>query len=801
MRQYGSVIALLLSVACFLHATDARAEQSYVWSSAKVVQDELFAAQQSLLLADKAQAKSKVKSAERVFKAGIGRDLKQYAPSSYKQLSKLLKEAKDDTQSKGHRSSNLLALRRGEIESQLHRASYYVTLQAASKGKLEQASEWLKLRAFRKPTKFSLPTAEATSALNELKEKKISSSDAQVAIKKDLLSAYQSTVLEHFDEILALSEHSFNRSRSIELAALAEGHWQLLRPAFKEQNGSVSLTRIDTSFDSLVKSAFKGRFIETKVAIDQVKTAFGEFTAAPLTNEELVRTSTLLTKFIDLIPFEYGKGVKGTRVTVPFEIQEAAAFSELQPELKGQSSADIRTVGESLTELKRYIEGAQSSSKVTSKESVEDSSAKALDALDRIYPESWKQGGDDADFDVISFTLDQMEAAVARGEYGQAEAERLGMYAVLEFGPELRLKAIDPSLAAEVEDLIWFGRDEFHGLATLISQAAPYRDVHRTRLELDTLLENSRATLGDGASKATVVTNTAVIVFREGLEAVLILAAVTASLMGSAAVARRQRRSILLGGLLALLGTFITWVLAQSVINSLSRYGEKLEAVVSLIAVAVLLVVMNWFLHKVYWSGWIAKHSKRRRKITSSSVDTGGVLSAQVFGLVMLGFTSIYREGFETVLFLQAIEISAGGLAVLEGVLLGLGATALIAVAMFKLQRKLPYKKMLIITGFMIGLVLVVMVGGMVRTMQGVGWLPIHPIDIDMPYWLGLWFGVFPTWETLGSQLLAAFFVIGSYFAAEKLKTGSFTRRGRAKKGAKMKAMDGVLKTKFEQAE
>ena len=96
----------------------------------------------------------------------------------------------------------------------------------------------------------------------------------------------------------------------------------------------------------------------------------------------------------------------------------------------------------------------------------------------------------------------------------------------------------------------------------------------------------------------------------------------------------------------------------------------------------------------------------------------------------------------------------------------------------FALQRKLPYKKMLIVTGVMIGFVLVVMVGQTARTMQGTGWLPITPIDVDFPYWLGLWFGVFPTWETLGAQALAALFVIGSYFVAQELKVKRPQRRG-----------------------
>ena len=64
---------------------------------------------------------------------------------------------------------------------------------------------------------------------------------------------------------------------------------------------------------------------------------------------------------------------------------------------------------------------------------------------------------------------------------------------------------------------------------------------------------------------------------------------------------------------------------------------------------------------------------------------------------------------------------------------------------------------------------------------QSVGWMPVDPIEgLRSPYWLGLWFGVFPTWQSVGLQIGAAAFVIGSYVLAEYLKgrTGS-RRRGR----------------------
>ena len=98
----------------------------------------------------------------------------------------------------------------------------------------------------------------------------------------------------------------------------------------------------------------------------------------------------------------------------------------------------------------------------------------------------------------------------------------------------------------------------------------------------------------------------------------------------------------------------ITWVLAQTLLTSLEQYGEKLEAVVGLIAIGVLLLIMNWFFHKVYWSEWIGRFHRRRRELMKD--EQAGFFSAQVLGLALLGLTSVYREGFETVLFLQSLR-------------------------------------------------------------------------------------------------------------------------------------------------
>jgi high-affinity iron transporter len=274
--------------------------------------------------------------------------------------------------------------------------------------------------------------------------------------------------------------------------------------------------------------------------------------------------------------------------------------------------------------------------------------------------------------------------------------------------------------------------------------------------------------------------NSAILLFREGLEAVLILAAIMASLVGARA---RLRRPIFAGAGLGLLASVATWGLAEGLVGALNQSGEKLEAVTGLLAIAVLLLVTNWFFHRVYWSEWIGRFHRRRKRL--ETIDRTGFLSGQAIGFILLGLTSVYREGFETVLFLQSLQVSAGTATVVEGALLGLALTFAVGAVTFLLERKLPYKRMLVFTGVLIGIVLIVMVGQTARTMQGVGWLPITPIgDGEFPYTLGLWFGVYPTWETVGAQIVAAAFVIGSYVVAREIRVHRPSRRARRERAA-----------------
>ena len=253
-----------------------------------------------------------------------------------------------------------------------------------------------------------------------------------------------------------------------------------------------------------------------------------------------------------------------------------------------------------------------------------------------------------------------------------------------------------------------------------------------------------------------------VLVFREGLECVLVLAAITANMVGET---RGFRRPITVGVLLAVLATLVTWRIAVTIVDNLTESFPALQvqAATGLLAIIVLLVVMNWFFHKIYWTGWIAAHTRKKRALLGEASRS----AHRVFwGLAALGFTSFYREGFEVVLFLQTYRLKLGGTPVLYGVAVGVLLSGAVAVLTLAARRKLPHRQMLVLTGILLGGVLLVMVGEQAQEMQLAGWLPTTPIpaldDVLRP-WMGMWFAVFPTVETLLAQALAAALVLGSY--------------------------------------
>jgi high-affinity iron transporter len=270
-----------------------------------------------------------------------------------------------------------------------------------------------------------------------------------------------------------------------------------------------------------------------------------------------------------------------------------------------------------------------------------------------------------------------------------------------------------------------------------------------------------------GRNQSPAKIEIATLVLREGLECVLVLAAVTAGLRGAH---EAYRPAIAAGAGTGFAATLVTWRVAARVLDDIGRHSSALalQAGTGLLAIIVLLVVMNWFFHRLYWTGWISLHQQKKQNLLRAAGKGEGARAIGL-GMASLGFTSFYREGFEVVLFLQSYRLRLGNAVVVDGVMLGMLASGIVAVLTFVAQRRLPYRRLLIATGLMLSLVLLVMVGEEAQEMQLAGWLPATKIpwltDV-IPSWMGFWFSLFPIRESLGGQVLAGILVFGSYFAS-----------------------------------
>jgi high-affinity iron transporter len=757
-----SWIILVLSAVLLIGAPQLHAQQPVPAQAAETVRAALVQAQ--LAMADDPQsAAAHLTTAQTVYAEALAAPLRRDAAAADARIRAGLAQAE---QALTAADGPAFAAARAQIWTALLSGGYQVVVAALNADDAATAQRWLPVREFRHATRFSRPNADATRAVRGLAAGTVSSADALQAVRADLLDTYQSRLIEALAAVRAADKQGFANRRA-EAAGLAEGYFGLLAPTYREQRGDAALNAAQAQFAALRVAALRGADVDAARAA--AAATLDGFRAAPLSPAEQARRAGQLLRFLSLVPVEYERGVRGGQVMIDLEIREAitfhagatAAFADLKDLLVPIDPALTQQVDAQLTELGAILAAAGTRSAVADPAMVTASSEMLLTDLRTLLPAELQQQSSGADFDVIATALDQMEQAVRAGEYALAESARLEAYAIMEIGPEAKLIAFAPQFKPIIEGYFWYGQDANKGLAYLIEQQASPAEIAATRAELDKALAAAEQALAGNNAPAAIMTNAAVIVFREGLEAVLILA----SLMGSLKVGaqRRFRTPLWIGTGLALLATAVTWLAAQGALLAMARFGERLEAVVSLIAIAVLLLITNWFFHDVYWKGWMQNFHQQKRRIVGG--DAG-----QWLGLITLGFASIYREGFETVLFLQALVLEGGMAVVLGGLGIGLGLTILVGLAVFVLETKLPHKKMLIVTGILIGAVLLQMVGNTVNVLQVVGWLPIHPIRwLELPYWTGFWFGLYATWEGIGLQLAAAVFVIGSYVLAEYL--------------------------------
>lgn len=348
----------------------------------------------------------------------------------------------------------------------------------------------------------------------------------------------------------------------------------------------------------------------------------------------------------------------------------------------------------------------------------------------------------------LSAALEAVKAGERDQAYKLARSAYLDHFEFVEVPLRLR----NPNLVLDSEFA-------FAKLRNQIRDGASVSDVRKTTVDLRSkMLDIDRELATKGfAAPALAFGFSFSILFREGIEAVLLIAILLGSL--AAGSAQNYKRPIGMGVLGAVFATGLTWILFTVVLDLAPVNRELLEAITALVAVAMLIVVSFWLIQRL----------EHRRRMEFMKARTAAAMAAgSTAAFAGLGFTAVYREGFETVLFYQALALFAEGL----GLWVWLGAAAaavalgVCGYAILGLGRKLPLKPMLI-TGASILLVLsVAFVGNAVRSLQEADVLGVTPIQggwARLPTFAAELTGIHPTREGIITQVvLLAIFVAGA---------------------------------------
>jgi high-affinity iron transporter len=247
------------------------------------------------------------------------------------------------------------------------------------------------------------------------------------------------------------------------------------------------------------------------------------------------------------------------------------------------------------------------------------------------------------------------------------------------------------------------------------------------------------------------------ILFREGIEAVLLIAILLGSL--AAGSASNYKRPLAIGVAAAGVATLITWVLATVVIDIAPVNRELLEAITALFAVVVLIAVSFWLIQRL-------EHKRRMEFMRARTA--AAIASGTTAAFIGLGFTAVYREGFETVLFYQALSLFAEGLGlyVWLGVAAAVAALGAVAYAIIGLGKKLPLKPMLITGASILLLLSIAFTGNAIRSLQSADVItatPVHAGWARLPVFVAELTGIHPTTQGLIAQgVLLAIFVVGA---------------------------------------
>ncbi|MBT1167035.1 FTR1 family iron permease [Bifidobacterium simiarum] len=324
------------------------------------------------------------------------------------------------------------------------------------------------------------------------------------------------------------------------------------------------------------------------------------------------------------------------------------------------------------------------------------------------------------------------------------------------------LSAISGNRVSEVEYQFKLSRSS-------MNQGKPVSEVKQYVEQLKTMLTTDAAKLDGGAADqeggalkflTSAVGQAFLILIREGLEALLVVAAVIAYLVKSGN--RRFTKWIYVGVVAGLAGSGVIAVIFTLMFGGAGEEQEIMEGICALIAMCMLLWTSNWMLNKSSveaWNRYIRNKTESAVASVTSQVESGDkVAFGTVVSLAMLSFLAVFREGAETVIFYQSIYTMSQDT---KGMWIGGIAAAIVLVIIFLIIRftsvKIPIGPFFMVTSILMSVLVVVFAGGGVHALIEGDLLPAMYLP-GVP--TNDWIGLYPYVESIVAQVLAAIAVI-----------------------------------------
>ncbi|OCG79579.1 FTR1 family iron permease [Gilliamella sp. Occ4-3] len=299
---------------------------------------------------------------------------------------------------------------------------------------------------------------------------------------------------------------------------------------------------------------------------------------------------------------------------------------------------------------------------------------------------------------------------------------------------------------------------QFAKIKRLMTDGASNKVV---RNEIDTILkmlhEDANELDGKQESGWSILLASFIIIFREGLEAILVIAAISAYLVRSGHLA--MVKVVYMSSLVAIFASILAAIALHTVFDISGANQEIVEGIAMLLATVVLFFISNWMFSKAEAEAW--------KSYVEEKVQTA-VSSGSRFALGFAAFLAVFREGAETILFYQAMLVEAKEHMdmVWYGLVIGTIILAIIFVVIRFGTMKLPIRPFFIGTSILMYIMAIAFAGGGVKELQEADMIPVTSVDFIHSVEV---LGIYPTVETLVPQIIMVFIVVVSviYYKAK----------------------------------